>query len=100
MAKQVELTTEQRVGDWVHNVVSSAYMSDWGARVRTARALRDAAEHDLREEVAFLRTNGKSWTEIAGYLGVSRQAARQKYGEFETTRSNQAGDLPPALDGL
>ena len=36
-------------------------------------------EKRLREAVEAARRNGRSWNEIAVSLGVSRQAARQRY---------------------
>ena len=42
------------------------------------RARRDAAL--LTERVALARAHGRSWNRIATALGVSRQAARQRFG--------------------
>jgi hypothetical protein len=42
------------------------------------RARRDEAL--LTEQVALARANGRSWNRIAAALGVSRQAARQRFG--------------------
>jgi DNA-directed RNA polymerase specialized sigma24 family protein len=38
-----------------------------------------ADEAKLREAVELARTHGRSWNEIAVALGVSRQAARQRF---------------------
>lgn len=49
------------------------------------RAIATAAEEvaadqaRLRESVALARAHGRSWNEIAISLGVSRQAARQRF---------------------
>ncbi len=43
-----------------------------GVRVGEAR---------VRELVALIRANGRSWGEIGIALGVSRQAARERFGE-------------------
>lgn len=50
---------------------------------RIGLALADVAkaEGDLADAVADARRNGRSWGEIALVLGVSKQAARQRYGE-------------------
>src|SRR5438552_18842494 len=42
------------------------------------RARRDEAL--LTERVALAPANGRSWNRIAAALGVSRQAARQRFG--------------------
>ncbi len=39
----------------------------------------DIAE-DIADAVAVIRAAGGSWTAIAAELGVSRQAAQQRYG--------------------
>lgn len=45
-----------------------------------SEALR-ADEARLREAVEVARARGRSWNEIAISLGVSRQAARQRFSE-------------------
>jgi hypothetical protein len=51
------------------------------------RAVADAAgavradEALLREKVAVARANGRSWGQIGASLGVSRQAARERFAE-------------------
>jgi hypothetical protein len=50
------------------------------------RAIAEAAERTRRDEallterVAAARARGRSWNRIAAALGVSRQAARQRFG--------------------
>jgi hypothetical protein len=50
------------------------------------RAIAEAAERARRDEallterVALARAHGRSWNRIAAALGVSRQAARQRFG--------------------
>jgi hypothetical protein len=49
-------------------------------------AIAEAAERARRDEVlltervALARAHGRSWNRIAAALGVSRQAARQRFG--------------------
>ena len=45
-----------------------------------AQTVRDD-EARLREAVELARANGKSWNQIAVALGVSRQAARQRFAD-------------------
>ena len=45
-----------------------------------ASAVRDA-EAGLRDQVAALRARGASWSEIARALGVSRQAAWERFAD-------------------
>jgi hypothetical protein len=46
-------------------------------------ALHAVAASDLRlaEQVATARANGRTWTQIGAVLGVSKQAARERFGE-------------------
>jgi hypothetical protein len=46
-------------------------------------ALRAVAASDLSlaDQVARARANGRTWTQIAAVLGVSKQAARERFGE-------------------
>lgn len=50
---------------------------------RIGRALSAAAEgeRELAAAVAAARANGRTWGQIAVVLGVSKQAARQRYGQ-------------------
>jgi len=55
-----------------------------GADLRAiGEALRAvAASHlSLADQVATARANGRTWTQIAAVLGVSKQAARERFGE-------------------
>jgi predicted transcriptional regulator len=40
---------------------------------------RDTLDAELTEGVVAARTAGRSWSEIATMLGVSKQAAQRKY---------------------
>jgi hypothetical protein len=46
-------------------------------------ALHAVAASDLRlaDEVTKARANGRTWTQIAAVLGVSKQAARERFGQ-------------------
>lgn len=46
-------------------------------------ALRAVAASDLNlaDQVAKARANGRTWTQIAAVLGVTKQAARERFGE-------------------
>jgi hypothetical protein len=43
-------------------------------------ALSEHIDHAIADAVGGLRTFGYSWTEIATRLGVTRQAAQQRWG--------------------
>ncbi len=45
-----------------------------------AQTVRDD-EARLREAVEIARAHGRSWNQVAVALGVSRQAARQRFGD-------------------
>lgn len=66
------------------------------------RAVADAVgavradEALLREKVAIARANGRSWGQIGASLGVSRQAARERFTERSHRRGEGTTDLPQA----
>ena len=49
-------------------------------RVIAARNARVAAEEELREAVWAAYESGDSWLTIGTILGISRQAAQQRFG--------------------
>jgi hypothetical protein len=49
---------------------------DW---VADARAAASQARRDLHAAVTRARTQGRSWTQIAARLGITRQAAQQRF---------------------
>ena len=49
-------------------------------RIAAATDALHADEARLRESVETARAGGRSWNQIAVALGVSRQAARQRFG--------------------
>jgi hypothetical protein len=64
----------------VSDLASTASSSDPGEGLRAVVAL-----HELLERLEYLnvrraREQGWSWQDIAGVLGVSRQAVHQKHG--------------------
>jgi len=40
-----------------------------------------ASDLSLADQVAKARANGRTWTQIAAVLGVTKQAARERFGE-------------------
>ena len=54
-------------------------------------AMRAVAVSDLTlaEQVAAARANGRTWTQIAGVLGVTKQAARERFGNPVLHQSSQ-----------
>ena len=54
-----------------------ADMLDW---VTTARARLAAAEAELAAAATRARQNGHTWTAIGNRLGITRQAAQQRFG--------------------
>jgi hypothetical protein len=63
-------------------VVQAEDLSDLGEVATAAETVREDESH-LREAVRVARAHGRSWNHIAIALGVSRQAARQRFGRTE-----------------
>jgi hypothetical protein len=51
--------------------------------IKVAAATADESHTKLREAVAAARASGLSWQLIGTTLGVSRQAAQQRFKEVE-----------------
>jgi hypothetical protein len=57
------------------------------------------AEAALVEAVSAARAHGHSWGELAIALGVSRQAAQQRFGKELSARQPEGGDAPGPTPG-
>lgn len=88
---------EQAAADaeaWLDSLDPAAAEAEDPADLRAiARAVRESAEAGahIRKAVAAARANGRSWARIGMALGISRQAARERYGEDVDT-PRQGGD--------
>ncbi len=59
-----------------------------GEALTATSALRSAADRKLFELVGFAREAGASWAAIGEALGVTTQAAHQRYGPRSSLRAN------------
>ncbi|WP_354642548.1 helix-turn-helix transcriptional regulator [Kitasatospora camelliae] len=62
-------------------LAADASSRDPAIGLRAVRALRDLADRLEDLQVGNARSQGWSWQEIAGCLGVSRQAVHKKYAK-------------------
>jgi len=58
-----------------------------GAALAATAAVRDAADQKLFELVGFARDAGASWSAIGEALGVTTQAAHQRYGPKPSSKT-------------
>ena len=58
-----------------------------GAALAATAALRDAADRKLFDLVGFARDAGASWSAIGEALGVTTQAAHQRFGPKPSTKA-------------
>lgn len=56
-----------------------------GARLRVLARLVSAASATILEQVQYDRDTGRSWAQIGDDLGISRQAAYQRYAHLTET---------------
>jgi hypothetical protein len=61
-----------------------------GAALSATAALREAADRKLFELVGFAREAGASWASIGQALGVTTQAAHQRYGPKVATKPRRS----------
>jgi len=74
----------KRLDAWADNLTAHDFEAtdDLVAVARAADAV-EAAKTALDAAVANARARGRSWNQIALSLGVSRQAARQRFGDSD-----------------
>ncbi len=55
---------------------------DGGSRLAELNEARRDAELAVEDQVARMRENGASWARIGACLGVTKQAAHERYGRL------------------
>ena len=83
--------------EWLGNLDTSTVTFRDASHVReiiAAQEARDAADKRLRDAVAAARAAGDSWTVIGAALGVSKQAAQERFGKV-TARATPAARVVP-----
>jgi hypothetical protein len=81
--KQIEAAAA-RFEQWAENVDPATIRWQEAPELLAVAQVADnvrADEARLRDAVAAARIAGRSWNRIAVALGVSRQAARQRFGD-------------------
>ena len=58
-------------------------MSSWREAIRDAQSKVGSAADQLHDAVSQARAEGASWAEIGKEMGVSRQAAQQRFKDGE-----------------
>jgi hypothetical protein len=71
----------ERLADSLDPATAEVEGTDDLRKVATAAETVRADDARLREAVLLARAHGRSWNHIALALGVSRQAARQRYAD-------------------
>lgn len=75
---------------WLNSLGDDATVDDPADLRAVAAAVRDVAnaEVELADAVRVARKNGRSWGRIGMALGVTKQAARQRFGAETPARRN------------
>ena len=71
---------------------------EWATTIESAAALIDSAETLLRTTVQSARADGATWQAIGDALGVTRQAAFQRYGKPLDPRTGEPMNTTPLPD--
>ena len=71
-----------------------ARLEELAAVRRDARRALAHLDEAIAAEVAHVRVDGATWTEIARALEISRQGARQRFGEMKVHRTTQVPNDP------
>jgi hypothetical protein len=73
----------RRFETWADGLDPGTVKAESTADLRAIAEAAEAARHSeavITERVAIARAHGQSWNRIALALGVTRQAARQRFG--------------------
>ncbi len=68
---------------------------DWSGSIRHAVSIQAASEDVVRAVVQQARRDGATWQVVGDALGVSRQAAFQRYGKPIDPRTGEPMDTTP-----
>jgi hypothetical protein len=84
--KEIEQAAErfERLTDALDPSAAKIEMTDDLRTIAIAAEVVRADDARLREAVLLARAHGRSWNRIALALGVSRQAARQRFADRAT----------------
>ncbi|MCP5026337.1 MAG: hypothetical protein GY929_08640 [Actinomycetia bacterium] len=104
-------TTDEEYGETMTDVFENAEPGDlepapaWMTVVHRARVAIADAEHQMTVAVAAARDDKATWEEVGDALGVSKQAASQKYGPRLEQLGQDHGvaalaDLGPSFDEI
>ena len=69
--------------------------TDWAGSVERALSIQTAADDVVRAVVQQARRNGATWQVVGDALGVSRQAAFQRYGRPTDPRTGEPMNTTP-----
>src|SRR5690242_4262497 len=73
------MTVDELAQDVVERAGSEGSLDRLAAAVMVAEEVRDLADGVLDRFVTAARADGRSWSEIGAVLGVTKQAAQQRY---------------------
>lgn len=82
----------------MHLLRSAHDTKDWGDAVSAAASLDLSASELLRTTIHQVRTEGTSWQVIGDALGVTRQAAFQRFGKPLDPRTGEPMNTTPLAD--
>lgn len=74
----------RKFGQWADDLDPATTKAESTEDLRAIAEAADAARRDealITRRVAAARAHGRSWNRIAIALGVTRQAARQRFGD-------------------
>ncbi|MDI2125474.1 hypothetical protein [Yinghuangia seranimata] len=99
LARLVLSDTSAELADVAGNLAITRFddQTGLGGRASEAAAVRESAERLVAEAVIFERERGSSWEEIAGYLGIDADSARERFTPA-VERWHRAFEEPYRLD--
>ncbi|WP_024289001.1 hypothetical protein [Cellulomonas sp. KRMCY2] len=76
-----------------------ARLEELAAARTEARRVVDGLEDEVEVAVAHLRVDGASWVQVGRALGISRQGARQRFGDASDAHGIRQDPRDPQMFG-
>jgi hypothetical protein len=90
--QQLRTASSAMVLDWVSDFSGSS-KEQFALAITAAHVVADESRHSVQRWIDGGRRAGMSWSEIGAALGISRQAAQQRFGSVDDLEAASEGEI-------
>src|SRR3954454_2060247 len=90
--QQLRTAVSAMVLDWVSDFSGSS-KEQFALAITAAHVVADESRHSLQRWIDGGRRAGMSWSDIGAALGISRQAAQQRFGSMDDLEAASEGEI-------